>query len=345
MGNHQRSRLAFIDALRGLAFVFMVLNHTAIYLLDGSFSPYRQELFYVTVTLAAPLFLFLSGFSIAISGRDQSGMPKTFEDYLTKGLFVIAIGYALTAVIAPDKPIFTGGILQTIGLGMIFLAPFVRYMKHRACRYALLALAVTLYVVFVYAHPTVIKWLQLSPLLMQMLFDGFPPWPWIGVIMFGLVLGSEWQMGPLRNRKLAAKIGAVAAVCLISYITLGYRTGTLTTFNFTRDFIINYHWLPRPVTILWILGALLVNFIAVYFLVEIMKWRLTWLRWFGRSALLLYVAHLLLISVIGKRIMEISLDSWWQFAAVNLLLLASLLLLVRAVAWWRGQTRRKIQIG
>jgi len=60
-------RLLFLDALRGLALVYMVLNHTARWWLDAPMGRPRSHLIYVTVTLAGPLFLFLVGFCLPLA--------------------------------------------------------------------------------------------------------------------------------------------------------------------------------------------------------------------------------------------------------------------------------------
>lgn len=328
-----RQRLAFVDALRGLAFVFMVLNHSAASLLDASFEPHRTTLMYVTVTLAAPLFLFLVGFSMALSHAARPDRPKRFTDYLWTGAFLIATGFVLTAIIAPGAPVVTGGILQTIGFGVICLGPVVPLMASRAFRRATLLLAAAAYAVFVAAYPTVMAGLEFSPLLSRLLFDGFPPWPWISVIVLGLALGSEWvQRG--RDDPPVARLCGVASCCLILYAVLSYRTGTLTRLDFGRDFIINGHWMPGPVTALWILGALLGNCLLVHFLSEALALRLGWLRLMGRSAFLLYVVHLLLIRALALRLIGAGLESWWHFIALDAALLGILMFVARVAQDW-----------
>ncbi len=55
------ARQHFLDAFRGVALIAMVLNHTARWWLGGVSWP-RYHLAYFTVTIAAPIFLFLVGF-------------------------------------------------------------------------------------------------------------------------------------------------------------------------------------------------------------------------------------------------------------------------------------------
>ena len=60
-------RLAFLDVLRGVALIVMVLNHTSRWWIDRQMGWSRYWLVYGTVTVAAPIFLFLVGFVLPVS--------------------------------------------------------------------------------------------------------------------------------------------------------------------------------------------------------------------------------------------------------------------------------------
>ena len=155
MNNRARPRLAFVDALRGWAFVLMALNHTSYAFLAGPIATGKLEMVFVTVALAAPLFLFLVGFSLAISGARLGSMPRRFRHYAVRGLLLIALGFAVNFAIRQDLTGISGGILQTIGLCVICLAPFLPVLSRRGVRPGLLALAVALYLAFVLFFPDV----------------------------------------------------------------------------------------------------------------------------------------------------------------------------------------------
>ncbi len=60
-------RLVFLDALRGFALIFMVLNHTGRWWQDRSMGwPWYYSI-YVTMAVAAPTFLFLVGYCLPLS--------------------------------------------------------------------------------------------------------------------------------------------------------------------------------------------------------------------------------------------------------------------------------------
>ncbi|HPW39835.1 MAG TPA: heparan-alpha-glucosaminide N-acetyltransferase domain-containing protein, partial [bacterium] len=60
------SRLKFLDGLRGVAIVLMVFNHTARWLFGGD-PLLGNTIIYFTVSLSAPIFLFLVGFCLELS--------------------------------------------------------------------------------------------------------------------------------------------------------------------------------------------------------------------------------------------------------------------------------------
>src|SRR5437762_13805392 len=60
-------RQLFLDGFRGLALIFMVLNHTGRWWLERPMGWPRYHLVYLTVTLAAPILPFLAGFCMPLS--------------------------------------------------------------------------------------------------------------------------------------------------------------------------------------------------------------------------------------------------------------------------------------
>ena len=64
--------MPYLDGLRGLAIVAMVVNHTGRWWIDRSFGWPRYHLIYITTTVAAPIFLFLVGFCQAIAHHNAT---------------------------------------------------------------------------------------------------------------------------------------------------------------------------------------------------------------------------------------------------------------------------------
>src|SRR5438876_29322 len=115
-------RQLFLDGFRGLALIFMVLNHTGRWWLERPMGWPRYHLVYLTVTLAAPIFLFLAGFCMPLSflnstvTRGERYMSVAWK-YARRGAQLVVAGWFLNLLVFPDEPLFAGGVLQTTGLG------------------------------------------------------------------------------------------------------------------------------------------------------------------------------------------------------------------------------------
>src|SRR5436305_72743 len=80
----RRERLVFLDALRGFALIFMVLNHSGRWWQDRVMGWPRYYAIYVTMAVAAPVFLFLVGFCLPLSGTREPAWPMLWK-YAKRG--------------------------------------------------------------------------------------------------------------------------------------------------------------------------------------------------------------------------------------------------------------------
>jgi len=169
----ERARLAFLDVLRGVALIVMVLNHTSRWWIDRPMGWWRYWLVYGTVTVAAPIFLFLVGFVLPVSLHKAAmdpAAPSRLAGYLRRGLQIIAAGLLLNLVVFPEESVWSGGVLQTIGLSIIVMTLLAPVLRHRGGGTALLALAVAAYVLFIALHPRLSAWLLAHPMVGLVLF-------------------------------------------------------------------------------------------------------------------------------------------------------------------------------
>jgi len=332
MSNFAVRRIPFVDALRGFALFLMVLNHTAVHLLDQTLDPVRHYLVYLTVSLSAPLFLFLVGFSSSLHFyRGQTSqsdkISQQYWRYLRRGFVLILSGYALNYLVAPQAPLYSGGILQTIGMGTILVAPLMRWLEQRKFRIVLVFIAFMSYLLFVFEHPGLASWLVRHPVMSHLFFAGFPPWPWISMMLIGLIFGYRWVEVEGQDevvRRYLVQIKASGLIFLAIYFLINATHGQIVNFNLQQDYIINGHWLPRSHTIFWIFGMILTGFAVMYRMFEQGNRYFQWLVILGQSALLLYVVHLLIIVGIADRLFGLRIDQWWPFIVLNVSLLAVL---------------------
>lgn len=127
------SRLAYIDWLRGLACVLMFQTHCYDAWLGGAARDSKFAMWsHLGGTFPAPLFLFLSGISVAIVADKllQKGVParQIGTKIMFRGGQIFALGllfriqeYVIAWGWAPWSDLFRVDILNTIGLGIFLM--------------------------------------------------------------------------------------------------------------------------------------------------------------------------------------------------------------------------------
>ncbi len=334
------SRLAFLDGLRGAALILMVVNHTARWWIEARMTVGRYALIYVTLTLAAPIFLFLVGFCLPLSRARTSGAAESLgglaRRLVPRGARIVAAGVMLNLIVFPDDSILSGGVLQTIGLTIIAMVPAMWLLRFRWAPWVLLPVAIAGYVGFVAAFPALTGFVQRHPLVGLVLFYDFPPWPWVSLVLLGLVLGSAWLDAHRRSPEAGARWLTVAAVSggvmVVAFLVYDRVAATPMRFGMRRDFILNHHWTPRPVAVLWVLGMVLLMLAAAYWAMERHRLRLPWLVILGQTALALYFLHQVIAYTLVKEWLGWRFEAWPRFWLANAALVLVLIACGRA---WR----------
>src|SRR5256884_8268411 len=254
-------RQLFLDGLRGLALIFMVLNHTGRWWIERPLGWPRYHLVYLTVTLAAPIFLFLVGFCLPLSylnstlTRGERYVSVAWK-YVRRGARLVVAGWFLNLLVFPDEPLFAGGVLQTIGLSIVGLTLLLPVLRSSAGWWTLLAAALWIHASFALAHPFLRRWLPQYPVLADVLFYDFPLCPWFAVALLGLVLGWVWAEGQRRgddDRRYFEVMSVAGVLCLGAFLGLELAVGATPHFFSGRDLVLNHHWNPGGLTCLWIL--------------------------------------------------------------------------------------------
>ena len=342
----------------------MVLNHTGRWWIAREMGWWRYWLVYGTMTVAAPIFLFLVGFVLPLSLHRHAGdivTPSRLSAYWRRGATIIAAGLLLNVVVfggvhlrspSPEDSPFAGGVLQTIGLSIILMTPTAALLRWSGGRVALLGAALAGYLLFLAAYEPLKQWLPHHPLIALTLFWDYPPWPWICLVLVGLVLGWWWRDVAARAsdapffRNLAVVGGALMALAVLAEL----RWPSTPTVGFTRDRMLNHHWVPGPITALWILGSVFVLLALAYWLCEVRGWRPPWLIVLGQTALMLYFVHQIIVYTMfgdswlvhrlrGVQASHVNFQRWWEFLAANAALLAGCVGL--GYAWQAIKARAK----
>ena len=215
-------RFVFLDALRGFALVFMVLNHTGRWWQDRIMGWPRYYMIYVTMAVAAPIFLFLVGFCLPLSkAREEPRALPMLWKYAKRGARLILAGLLLNLLVFPEDPIYSNGVLQTIGVSILAAAAGALLLRLPGMRPVLAALAVLLYLAFGWSFGALTAWVQAHPTMARILFFEFPPWPWVSLVLVGLVLGDLWvDQGDARTRSRYMWLMAGAGVLCFAVVLL-----------------------------------------------------------------------------------------------------------------------------
>ena len=352
-----RSRLAYIDWMRGLACLVMFQTHCYdAWLGDRA----RNSKFFMWSqlggTLPAPLFLFLAGVSSAlvIDKLRLQNLPAAAiaRHTVTRGAEIFALGlllrlqeFLLAWGWAPWSDLFRVDILNTIGLSLMLVGVFswlgLTLAGGSRLGLGLSAAAVGLTISLV----TPMVWTSWRPLWLpwplESYIDGahnlgrpqpwlFPVFPWTGFAFVGLAIGfllvSNWA------RKLGGVpfflIGAGGVLLIYLARWLDHRPGQLYA---SYDF-----WHTSPNFFLIRVGLVTVILAAVYL----------WCRWgfgergfspliqMGRTSLLVYWVHIEFVygrfSLLPKHSVDIPKASFGLLAIFLSMLLLS-------VVWTKGK--------
>jgi uncharacterized membrane protein len=337
-------RLAFVDALRGLAVVLMVVNHTARWWLAPSVGAAREAVIYVTMVLSGPTFLLLVGFSLALAHRATAAVPgASFGVALCRNLRraagILAAGALVNLIVFPADPL-EARVLVSIALGIALATPLLPLLPHAPARAGLLLGAPVLYALFLRVRPALAEWSGAHPLAANLLLREFPLLPWFGLVLLGLGLGwLEAAGGTARSRdRRYAALGAAGLLGLAAYGALGFGAPLGERLAFGQDLVLNGYWTAAPVTALGMAGALAALLAAAYAAVERGGWRPAALLRLGRAALFVYVLHLILVLPLGQRALGVAVADWPRYALATTVLLAGL---VAAAPLW-GALRARV---
>ncbi len=313
----KQHRLAFIDAIRGLAIIFMVEAHVMNSCLDPAYK--RGTLFeYVDISngMVTVAFLFCAGagFFLAMRNRidEYQKFGSGFWRYLRRLGFILGVAYWLHIprhrvdlfLSMPREELMS--FLQFDVLHVIVACTFFSLVcvlvlgNMRRVQWLFAVLSVCIFA----ATPIVWSWnpervlpLPLAMALMEPPLSKFPLFPWAGYFFAGVVTTGAFAASSHRHRfAIAALVGGVvlsAAAFYMQYAGIAYPG-------------VHDWWLTSPEHSLYRLGMIIALFGGM-FLVERWaegSWPHTLLRRSGQESLGFYVIHLMIVygSVVNQGI-------------------------------------------
>lgn len=288
-----------VDLLRGLAITLMVCANLIPFLLIPP-APFWLR---VMASVAAPLFIFLSGMMVALSFRMKKH-PSSY--FLCRGGFVILLGALLDLLARGAVPFMDFDVLYLIGISLPLSYLFLKMDLRRRILVFLSIIVLTPFMQVFFGYGGLPLQIPLIPvlsgtafpagsdILRQWLIEGwFPLFPWLAIALLGAQTGSfRWQENGIRSfvdRNLALLAGgALVTGVLLWYLLPG---PALTPYGYVELF-----YPPTPEFLLCITGLVFCLFIIADWLLTT-GWTLEPLQVLGQCSLAVYGVHTLIIEL------------------------------------------------
>ncbi|MGV3642560.1 MAG: DUF1624 domain-containing protein [Adhaeribacter sp.] len=226
-------RIEAIDFTRGLVMIIMALDHTRdLFHVDSlvqsptdlaTTTPFLFFTRWIT-HLCAPVFVFLAGVSVWLSGRAQGNLVASRRFLWSRGLWLVflectVVSFGIWFDLKFRTTLFQ--VIGTIGISFLVLGCLLKVPPRLI---GLLGLLIVLghnalplqnwaqgppwqqaLTVLFSAQP-----FQLTP--DHLLFLAYPPVPWLGIMLLGFAAGPLFELAPQARRRLFLYSGAALLV-------------------------------------------------------------------------------------------------------------------------------------
>lgn len=253
-------RVYSIDVMRGIVMIIMALDHvrdllhtTAITQQPTDLNTTTPVLFFTrwVTHLCAPTFVFLSGASVFLSMKRRPDAHAFRRFLLTRGLWLIVLDLTLINFglwFDVHFKLFLFNVVATIGAGFIMLALLLNCSPRTIAIIGLAILFLHNLAPLVPGAETSLFKKVLMPFFAPASFPlgggrvfviGYPPIPWLGIMLLGFAAGRLFDSETLQLRSLFVKIGlaSIGLFILLRFINIygdpgrwSYQKSSLFTF-------------------------------------------------------------------------------------------------------------------
>jgi uncharacterized membrane protein len=224
-------RIYSIDFMRGLVMIIMALDHvrdlmhtTAITQQPTNLTTTTPALFFTRwiTHLCAPAFVFLSGASAFLSMKSKNNIAATGKFLLTRGLWLILLELTLANFgiwFDVHFNVFIFGVISAIGFGFIILSLLLNATPKTIGIIGILIICLhNLAPLVPFAETSLLKKILMpffAPAMYplgagKVLLIGYPPLPWLGIMLVGFACGSFFEISLQKQQSLFLKSGLSA---------------------------------------------------------------------------------------------------------------------------------------
>lgn len=206
-----------IDLLRGVAILIMLSANAWPYLYPFEYCPFLVRIIFSS---AAPIFIFLSGYSIHLSLK--SG--KSTNQLISRGIQIFTIGFMIDTLIWNILPVVNFDVLYLIGLSTITITLSRKYILTLLLVITSAFIIARLYISHLYNfnipdldllvyHPDI----NLTNIIKRILWDGwFPVLPWTIIAIAGFIIAENRSY--LQKFKLPFILAGISLLLIYAYL-------------------------------------------------------------------------------------------------------------------------------
>ncbi len=315
-----------IDFARGIAILIMVCANSAPYFLDRVQIPLILRFLFST---AAPIFIFLSGYSLALSFNNG----KTVKQNLKRAFQILFIAILIDIAVWSIIPFQTFDVLYLIGFSQIGL--ILIYTKSTHWKIGLFILTLIIYFFVLsnlnYSFKIIENEFSLTSLnsyrikttLKRLLFDGwFPILPWFSISLAGY-LAQIFKLN-IKTKKIIWYTGLI--LIIVSYII---------HIQFSNFIIVpreKYLELFYPVTIPFLLYLAGLLIMLTQFIRSDLKFN-SIISSIGKFSLSVYLFHTILINFIISRLIINTGHQAILFAIICILFISIIIIFCKTLTY------------
>lgn len=236
-------RIYSIDVMRGIVMIIMALDHIRDFMHTSSLTQQPTDLNTTTPVLfftrwithlCAPTFVFLSGVSVFLSLRNKSNIREARNFLFTRGLWLIFLEFTLIGFgvwFDIHFGVFIFSVIAAIGSGFIILGLLLKLSPKVIGIIGISIIALHNLAPYIPGAETALFKKILMPFLAPTVFPlpgdrtflvGYPPLPWLGIMLVGYALGRLFEMEPQKQKSVFLKTGlsAISIFILLRVINI-----------------------------------------------------------------------------------------------------------------------------